>query len=413
MKKILWFSNVAFTEDQIRVTGTWQIAMGQALVATGEVELYNVTNGNVKEYTRNEVNGIVQWILPNERISRKGLPSYKSQQYIQNIEKEIQPDLVHIWGTENYWGMLAVNGILKSTVLLEMQGILYAYAKVFYGGLNLNEIIACTGLKELIYPKRLLYFRQKDFVRRGQRELIIIKKMQHISVQSDWVRAHIESENLKAQIYSTGMLLRNEFYKTTHINWKNRVKPVIFTTLSGANTFKGLHVLFRSLAILKKKYPDIQLRIGSNLLEHKFFIKDGYLAWLLREVENLDVSDSIVWLGSLSADEIIKEMQNSSVFAVPSYVETYSLAAAEAMMVGVPLVTSYAGALSELAVHNESALYFPIGDYMSCAWQIERVIESKELALKLSNNARNVAMKRNNSSEVVNKQLAIYNSIII
>jgi len=411
MKKILWFSNVAFTNEKIKVTGTWQIAMGQALLDTGEVELYNVTNGNIKEYSRNEVNGIVQWIIPNERISTNGLPSIRTQEFIQNIEQEIQPDLVHIWGTEHYWGMLAVKGVIKSKVLLEMQGILYAYAKVFYGGLNLKEIFACTGLKEIIFPKRLLYFRQKDFVIRGKRELKIIKGIRNVAVQSDWVRAHIQHENPQAHIYPTGMLLRNEFYNSKYIISKKE-SLIIFTTLSGANTHKGLHVLLRSLAILKQKYPSIKLRIGGNIIEHKFFIKDGYLTWLLHEIKKLEISDSVVWLGSLSADEIICEMMNTSVFVVPSYVETYCLAAAEAMMVGIPTVLSYAGALPELGVHNESALYFPVGDYMSCAWQIEQIIENEDLANELSNNARNYAILRNNPITVVNKQLAIYNAII-
>jgi len=48
------------------------------------------------------------------------------------------------------------------------------------------------------------------------------------------------------------------------------------------------------------------------------------------------------------------------------------LALAEVMIVGLPTVVSYIGAMPKLAQHNESALYFPVGDYMACSIQIEK-----------------------------------------
>jgi hypothetical protein len=68
--------------------------------------------------------------------------------------------------------------------------------------------------------------------------------------------------------------------------------------------------------------------------------------------------------------------------------------------------------MTELAQHNESALYFPVGDFMSCAWQIERILKDKMLSEKLSRNARIAGLSRNNPDRVVKRQLDIYNEVI-
>lgn len=412
MKKILWLSNVAFSNDKIKVTGTWIIAMGKALMKTGEVALFNISHGNVKEATRYEVNGIVQWVLPNDKVNKQGLPSTKTQQIIRKIETEIEPDLVHIWGTENYWGKLVGNGVIQSNTLLEMQGILYAYSKVYYGGLTPKEFFSCFGTKELLLPQRFLYFRKKDFETRGRREIEIIKNCNHIAVQSEWVKAHINYQNPGANIYETGMLLREEFYQSKQ--WQkndNRSKKVLFTSFSGVNPYKGLHVLLRAFAVLKNKYSDLELRIGGNILQTKL-IKDGYYVWLIKEAKKLNVYNSIVWLGTLDADEIIVELQQCDVCVIPSYIETYCLALAESMMVGTPTVVSHAGAMPELAEHKLSALFFPVGDSMSCAYQTDILLTDSNLCEDLSANARKTAFERNNQKNVVAKQLEIYHSIL-
>lgn len=413
MKKILWFSNCAFSDEKTRVTGTWLIAMGEALVETGEVELYNVTTGNVRECTQHNCKKITQWVLPTEKRNKSGLPSKKTIDFIRGVEQEVKPDLVHIWGTENYWGMLAANGYLSAPILLDIQGVLSAITRVFYGGLTNKELLQCIGLKEILLPKRLLFSKKNNFEKRSKDEQIIIKNIRHIATQSDWVRANIEymKRNTEVKMYSSGILLREEFYQAE--KWKNHdsSQKVIFTSSAGINSFKGLHVLFRAIALLKRKYPNIELHIAGSKPKRRF-IQDGYFKWLQREARNLEIIDSVRWLGTLNADQIIGEFHKSSLIVIPSYVESYCLALAEAMMVGLPAVVSYAGAMPELAKQNESALFFPVGDYVSCAHQMDRLLSNADLMKKISELSTLVAAKRNNQSEVVNNQLAIYSSII-
>ena len=95
-----------------------------------------------------------------------------------------------------------------------------------------------------------------------------------------------------------------------------------------------------------------------------------------------------------------------------SFVESYSLAVAEAQVVGVPSIISYAGAMPELATNRESGLFYSPGDYISCAARMIELIEDEKLVNKLSDCAYELAHKRNDNEVVLSKQLNIYNKIM-
>ena len=82
------------------------------------------------------------------------------------------------------------------------------------------------------------------------------------------------------------------------------------------------------------------------------------------------------------------------------------------MAVGVPCVISYAGAMCELAEDGVSGLFYSPSDYRKCASQIERLIEDKNLAQRISANAREVALVRNNMESVVDTQKQIYSEVV-
>ena len=414
-RKILWFCAAQFSDEKIKTTGTWLIAMGNAVAKNADIELYNVTYGNVKSITQKNANNITQWIIPYEERKKYHQGSKELISFIKKINNEIKPDLIHVWGTENGFGFAIIEAKLRTPIVLDIQGLLFAYVQYYYGGLSSKDLFNCIGLKELLRPKNHPYFIRKRFEKRGKHERLLIQQMENISVQSDWVDSIIKCVNPKSNIFQTGMMLRSEFYETPIWEYQKNSQTInIFTSSSGAIPYKGLQVIFDAIALLKNKYPNIRLNIGGDIqIKKKYgFIRDGYTSWLLKKANKLGIADSISWLGMMDADEMIREMYRSSLVVIPSFVETYCLFMAESMMVGVPTVASFAGALPQLAEHDKSALYFPTGDHWSCARQIEKIITDQELAKKLSIEARNTALQRNDQAKVLQTQLEIYNKII-
>ena len=413
MKTVLWLCNRPIEDSADRRDGTWFTAMARALIESGQIRLATVSQAKVKGAVRCDLEGMTQWVVPYEPLGRNGLPSRRTVEAIRRAADEIKPDLIHVWGTENYWGLLTARGMLEGPAVLEIQGIKYAYARVYYGGLSMTERIRCIGPLEILRPTSHLFFGKRRFERWGRFEKEMILKHKYISTQSDWVRAHVLTLKPGCTLFNTGIILRREFFEARP--WKtpedqDTGAPAVFASSSGTPAYKGLHVLMRAIAILKRKYPRIVLNVAGNIMK-KGIRKSGYARWLQNEARRLRIADNICWLGPLDADGIIRQFHQATAAVIPSFVETYSLALAEAMLVGVPTVVSYAGAMPELARDGESALFFPPGDESACAWQLDRIFSDQALAGRLSQNARQTGLSRNEPRAVVERQIGIYNEI--
>jgi len=413
MKTILWLCNRPLEETQDRRDGTWFTAMARALVESGKIRIAIVSQAKVKGITRRDFGDINQWVVPYESLDRNGLPSGRTVDGIKQVANKINPDLIHVWGTENYWGLLTARGLLKAPSILEIQGLKYLCADVYYGGLSLIELIRHMGPLEILRPGSSLIFGKLRFKRWGKLEKEMILLHKNISTQSDWVRMHIKSLHPDCVLFETGIMLRKEFYSAKPWSPQGSCDldaPSVFASSSGAVAYKGLHVLMKAIAILKKKYPRIVLNIAGDIMKEGIR-KNCYTRWLRAESIKLGMLDNIHFLGPLDANGIIQQFYRSAVVVIPSFIETYSLALAEAMFLGVPAVVSNAGAMPELASDNKSALFFPIGDASACALQIERILSGQDLAEGLSQNAREVGLSRNNRRSVLKRQMEIYNDI--
>ena len=149
--KILWFSNAVLSSTDRGYTGTWLDALASQLVESGSISLSNISIGRVKEYCKQDCGSIQQWILPMKELHLKnGLPSKGAISFIKQTVEKINPDLIHIWGTELFWGLLTSRQIIACPSLLEMQGLKLAIAKVYLGGLTQREQNECRGLKEVL-----------------------------------------------------------------------------------------------------------------------------------------------------------------------------------------------------------------------------------------------------------------------
>ncbi len=407
--KILWLSNCMLSDHDARGSGTWLGAMAKALSHLSDVSLCNITEGKVNIVTRQDCGSVQQWIIPfTHKLKSNGLPSKKIVADIVKIVEGFVPDLVHVWGTENYWGLLTARRVINSIALLETQGLKFKIAKVFHGDLSVREQLACIGLKEALRFSTI-YHNRKRFDKWGIFEKEIISQHDYLTVQSLWLDAQVKGINGTSKTYYNDFLLRKPFY--TALSWQFSETINLFSIAAYPSSFKGLHVSVRAMGILKKHFPNLKLRIA-GACQRTGICRDGYIAWINHELHRLGIKDNVEWLGPLSASQIVAELQNCSAAIFPSFIEGYCLALAEAMMLGVPSVVSYAGGMPCLAKDEESAVFFSPGDYAMCAYQVERLITDKELAMRLSKKSREVAMERNDPQKIVSRQLEIYRQVL-
>ena len=407
--KVLWLCNCPLRDTDGGGTGTWLDAVARGLLNSNSVELGVIASGSNAQFTRCDYRQVKQWLLPARvRLNRDGLPPDSLVRAILAAVEEFSPDLVQIWGTEACWGLLSARGLLPCPTLLEMQGLKGQIAKVFFGGLTLSEQFHCIGIKELL-KRRTMYSDRRDFIRWSRYEEEIIRGNRFVDVQTPWLAAHVKAVNPAARLFHIDFPLRQPFYDVD--GWQGATRPTLFCTAPYSSPFKGLHVAIRALHLLRRRVPDACLRIAGSH-QRAGLRQDGYIRWINRMIHELDLVNAIEWLGPLNAEQIVVELKNAAAVVIPTFIEGYGVALAEAMMVATPTVVSYAGGAGCLGKDEESCLFFPPGDEAMCAYQLERVLTDEALALRLSRESRKIAVLRNDRQRIVGRQLKIYRQVV-
>lgn len=406
--KVLWMGSVYFTERKLDATGTWSHSMATELVQSGEIELFNITQAGVQSTIREDFSSIKQWVIPSSKLNKRGLPKKSIIRDIVKITEEVQPDIIHIWGTESFWGLLKARNIISGKVILEIQGLKSEIYKYFYSGMTFKEILATIGPREIIKPSDSIIGQKANFKKWGEFEKEIIKNFSFITTQSVWVRNHIRNINKDAELFETKMLLRDEFINAVKWDYSNCEPYSVFTTFSSIVSYKGLHVLIDAITILKKEFPSVKLNVAGST-GRQGILGYGYYNWIKKKIAKSGIVDNVNWIGPINAEEIVKSLHKTNVAVIPSFVESYCMALDEAIHVGTPTVASFAGAMPELGSHKETVYYFQSGDPVMCAGAIGTFFRNRAFSEEISVKSYNI---RSANSDKCLLQLDIYKKVL-
>ena len=416
MTRILWFSNCIQSNTNNRASGSWLYSMARLLVGTPEMHLTNITVSKKKSKNIEYISigkNFDEYILPNWDIDKDGGLSPEKCQQIAGICTKVNPDIVHIWGIEKYFARIVSKLNIKVPVLLEMQGIRKPCAEVYYGDMSLGETWSCMGLREFLFPfNKSIYALKRQMHTRGVKDETILRNFQYISTQSRWVRDQIRSIAPNAKLFNTGMSLRADFWESKKWQYPQGDAKDFYCSASAPIPYKSIQTAIKALAIVKKSHPTTKLYVIGNFRTSNWLQQAGYMTYLLNLIKKHKLQDNVVFTGPLNASGIIEIMHKCVGMVQTSYVESYSLAVAEAQAVGIPAVISYAGAMPELATDRENALFYSPGDYHSCAARMLEIIEDRKLAEYISENSYTLAHERNNDEKVLSCQLKIYQNIL-
>lgn len=157
---------------------------------------------------------------------------------------------------------------------------------------------------------------------------------------------------------------------------------------------KGQLELIEAFALLKQEGYRAELwLIGTAQGEA------DYEARLHARSRELGLEGSVRFWGHRSdVRELMKEM---TVFVLPSYEEAMPLVVMEAMSVGVPVIATNVGGVSELFEHQRSGLLTSPGDISQIVEALRAVLDSPELWERLSASAYERAWGRAEASNSI------------
>ena len=330
---------------------------------------------------------------------------------IQETINCFNPDIVDVQGIEFNFAYIIKDITLNCPVIYTLQGLPSELGKVYNLGIPLSTLVFGRTISDNLRLKGLLEH-QYIMNLRGKKSIEVLKSAKYVTGRTSWDCANVYKYNPKLKYYHVDRLLRDEFYTSSQWNFENVKKHSIFT-IQGDAPYKGIHILLEAIAILKSKYPDIKLTIpGYAKDKEKISQRNGYTKYLMYIIQHMGIKDCVQFSGPLNATQMIDKLLNSHLFILPSILENSPNSLAEAQILGVPCVATFAGGTIDYIKNENYGLLYNCLDSAMCAKQIERLFSDECLAKKISCNGKELALLRHNKSVNIHELINTYRCII-
>lgn len=416
--KVLWFTNTPCAAIEYfggkKASGSWLIAMSEFLSRRKDIELHIAFYW--QDYTQQFEYGSIHY----HPIHRKGIGS-KLQRAIQRFKtlrfqdtetEEIEqckkvidlvkPDIVHIHGTEENFGLVC-QGIQYPHVI-SIQGLLSSIKYKLFAGYTKEE---AKKYEPYIYKLLLsgVEYMEKSFHKNSIREQIIIKNCDNIIGRTKWDYDCTLSMNPLRKYYHCDELIRKEFHDN---QWtpRNHRKIIRLTTTISNGIYKGVETIFRTASQLKAVGIDVKwdvIGISPN---------DSIIKTTEKLLKTNHKEIGINLCGRKSATEIIEVLKQTDIYIQASHIENSPNNVCEAMLLGMPIIATMAGGTSSLLADNKEGYLIQDGDPYSMAGAILHCIDNYQEAVICGTNARQTALKRHCTDNVISRIVSIYKEII-
>lgn len=419
--RILWITYTVFdpfiplAKGRPFRSSSWTAPLFYSLNKQENIQLGSIVPVLNGDYQKEKIQDVIYYSLP---IKSGANETHLNKDLIDSYQKAIydfKPDVIHVHGVEKNFGLIRKYIDCNIPIVCSIQGLVnpcYDSLKYSVAILHLNKYrslknwLGRGGVKAALKNWRKYSFIEKE----------ILEINQYFIGRTLWDKSQLTAFNENAAYFHGEELLREPFYNKAW-NIKDCTRHRIFIS-SAAYPLKGFHILLKAASILKKKYPDVQIvapvsvmNMNSSVLKD-LLIAEDYSNYLKKEVKKLKLTDNLILFSKLTDVEMADEYSKAHIFVLSSFIENSSNALGEAMLIGTPSVVSSVGGVLSIVKDEESALVFPAGDYAMLAHQIGRVFENDELANKLSESAKSVALRRHDVEKSTQQYINIYKDIV-
>jgi len=323
----------------------------------------------------------------------------------REIISDFLPDVIHIWGSElphSYAAAQACEelGIINK-VIVDIQGLYSTLGTHFYADIpSQYRVGALKQAKDLIdaygiYEQRLL------------------KKKCSVFGRTDWDKACVAMINDTLAYFHADRVLRHGFYENAG-NWNiDRCEPYSIFISQGYDPFKGLHYLLQAMPTILKSLPSAHIYVAGH--DHVFTeVSDdnrathSYGRYIKDLCEELHLKDNITFLGSLSEKEMVAQYLKTHVVVSASSCENSSNSVSEAMLLGVPVVSSMAGGITSLMVNKRDGYIYQHNAPYMLAYYILQIFGDRKIAKEFSESASQSMSKIVNITKNTSRIAEVY-----
>ncbi|QOJ30193.1 MAG: glycosyltransferase [Ignavibacteriales bacterium] len=323
-----------------------------------------------------------------------------------NIINFLKPDIIHIHGTEN-----SFLGIIEKTeipVVVSFQGninvIYHKYLSGFHGK-YLSEGDLQLSLRGILFGRSNFKKNMNQYKKMADIEQSRMKFIKHLIGRTDWDRRVSRILSPESVYYRGGEILRDSFYNKC---WNNMYRggKLIIMSVTGNSYYKGFETGAHALKLLIAKGFDVEWRFAG--ITDESLINKITKKFLGAEYPQ----KGLKLLGTLNQEELIENLLESHIFIMTSHIENSPNNLSEAMILGMPCISTFAGGTSSILKDQEEGILIQDGDPWAMAGAVIEMIQNTQMAKEYGIKARESSLKRHDKQTVTNQYLAIYSKIL-
>lgn len=410
--KVLWFSNslAGAGDETMKNTGGWMFALDKALQQ--KVELHVVYKYPYKQGSfikgKSCYHPIYTGNIFLENIKHRFLPRhYKNlvDEYLKIID-EVKPDIIHIHGSENDYHSIANK--IEIPLVLSIQGnptvIAHKYNIGFCGKLK-NTKIGRWTFYSLFFGRRSFKSGFENLKWMSSLEQKNFPNIKNIIGRTDWDRRITRVLAPESRYFIVNEALRDVFY-TKVWNMDPPHSKLIIHTTNGNNYYKGFETLCYALRLLTQIGTDVEWRVAG-------VSEDSAINKITKKYLGKNYPEKgLVLMGSLDENGLVESLMTSHIYVMPSHIENSPNNLCEAMLLGMPCITTLAGGSDSILINKKEGLVIQDGDPWSMAGAILELKNDWDTALMYGKQARIHALERHNKDKIVNDLIETYQTII-
>lgn len=416
---VLWLCNFALPiiaekiGEKARVNEGWIQGLSGNLVSSNSVgKLVYVFPQNVSVSNITGAIGKIEYIGFHQPNSDPSKAPKELSAIFENILRQYNVDVVHIMGTEYAHSVAMIDAaerrkMINSTVV-SIQGMPSVYYKHYFVGIPYN-IVKRKRLKDVIYKSDLLN-QQRLMMKRGESETYVLRKARNVIGRTEWDAACTFQINETRRYFHGGEILRECFYEGV---WKvNNIKRHSIFISQATYPVKGFHLIIEAAGLLIRRYPDLKIYVaGRDIYSGALWKKSSYEKYVRDLIVKNGLENSVEFMGALKAEEMKRRYLKSNVFVSASTIENSPNSVGEAMILGVPTITSDVGGVKDMLKHGDDGFIYPVDETYMLAYYVDRIFSDDGLAQKLGRNARNHAIITHNRERITAEVLDTYKKV--
>lgn len=421
--KVLWMCNRLLSRvyelqgkiKNIPSTGGWLEGLSDSLLKSKDVDLicvFLLSDITKMEYRKKD--NFSYYLIPatQKEIMSGDTSAVSYRELLKKVIVDENPQVIHLFGTELKASWIATQickelGIVEK-VVVSIQGLVSVYSEHYFDGFDTGWKNICT-IQEL---KNATNMRkdQRGYFLRGKLEIDTLQNVKNVIGRTDWDKGIVNLINPHVRYHFCNETLRREFYTD---EWSYRsCKPHSIYISQASYPIKGFHMFLQALQYVVKRYPDTIVNVaGNNRFGSNIVKGSGYYLYLQHLMKLYNVEKNVNFLGAIDAASVKKKLLESNVYVSPSNIENSPNSLGEAMLLGVPCITSDVGGVKNLIDHGTEGYVYPYNEYYMLAYYVIQVFDMQEDVEKISYNARKHAKTTHNPDANQQTLMDIYHEI--